>query len=112
MTLPQLNRRLSLETPQKVPDGAGGYNTIWVALGVLWATCEARTGRERGEGGAPVSAVTYKITVRAAPVGSPSRPRPEQRFREGTRIFNIRAVIESETDGMYLTCLAEEEVVV
>lgn len=111
MTPPRLNRRLTLEMPQKVPDGAGGYQTSWTALGHLWAALQPRGGRESESDGAPVSAVSYKIIVRGAPQGSPARPKPEQRFRDGGRIFRIRAVTESDADGMYLTCFADEEVV-
>lgn len=109
--LPRLNRRLALEDPQRVPDGAGGYVTAWIPQGVHWAHVQPRTGRERAEGGGPLSEVSYKITVRSSPLLSPSRPRPEQRFRDGARIFNIRAVTELDDAGMYLTCFAEEEVV-
>lgn len=111
MKLPHLNRRLTLETPQKVPDGAGGYQTTWVPLGQLWAALQPRGGRESEGEGAPISAVSYKITVRGAPQGSPARPKPEQRFRDGGRIFKIRAVTESDEAGMYLLCFADEEVV-
>ena len=111
MSTPRLNRRLTLETPVRTADGAGGFTTTWSAMGVHWANCKARTGRERGAGGAPVSAVAFVITVRAAPQDSPARPKPEQRFRDGGRIFNIRAVAETDDTGMYLACYADEEVV-
>ncbi len=111
MSLPRLNRRLTLENPQKVPDGAGGYTTTWAPLGQLWASCKPRAGRERAQGGAPISAVSYKIIVRGAPQGSLARPKPEQRFRDGGRIFNIQAVTELDETAMYLACYAEEEVV-
>jgi len=111
MRLPRLNRRLTLEAPQKVADGAGGHTTTWIPLGQLWASCEPRSGRETGRGGAPVSSVSYKIIVRGAPQGSPARPKPEQRFRDGGRIFNILAVTEMDESAMYLTCFADEEVV-
>lgn len=111
MTVPRLNRRLTLETPQKASDGAGGYTTNWVPLGQLWASCQPRRGVERGEGGAPISSVSYVIVVRGAAQGSAARPRPEQRFRDGGRVFNIRAVTERDDRGMYLTCFADEEVV-
>ena len=111
MTLPKLNRRLTLETPEKVPDGAGGYTINWNVLGTLWAAVDGRTGRERAEGTGPLSTVAYRITVRAAPVGNAERPKPEQRFRDGARIFWIRAVIEDVDTTQYLTCLAEEEIV-
>jgi head-tail adaptor len=112
MSHPHLNRPLVLEAPQRVNDGAGGYTELWQPLGTLWAQVRARTGREAVQGGVAVSRMGCKITVRAAPQGSPERPGPEQRFREGTRVFVIRAVTESDADGRYLICFADEEVAV
>jgi len=107
-----LSRRLTLETPQRTADGAGGFSETWVELGTLWADVTARTGRERSDGTAQVSNTAYRITVRAAPYGSPSRPAPEHRFREGTRIFRIEAVAERDPHARFLTCFAQEEVAV
>lgn len=109
---PILSRKLVLEAPERVSDGAGGFNEGWVQIGILWAEVAARTGRETAQGGAPVSRVGYKITVRGARYGSPQRPEPQQRFREGARIFTIQAVAERDPSGRYLTCFAEEELVV
>ncbi len=105
-----LNRKLTLEEAQRSPDGAGGYTKVWVALGELWADVNSGTGRERAGEFVTLSTVPYKITVRAAPQGAPSRPRPEQRFREGARLFRILAVTEDDPRGHYLTCFAHEEV--
>lgn len=106
-----LTRLLALEEAQRVADGAGGYSLAWVALGALWAQVDAGTGRERAVESVTQSIVGYRITVRAAPSGSPRRPRPEQRFREGTRVFRIVAVAERDARGMYLDCTCIEEVV-
>ncbi len=107
-----LNRQLVLEAPERIADGAGGFDETWVAKGTLWAEVRARTGRETTGGGAQVSNTGYRITVRAAPYGAASRPKPEQRFRDGTRIFRIEAVAEMDPVGRFLTCFAEEEVAV
>lgn len=104
-----LNRQLVLEAPERVSDGAGGFTQSWVPKGTLWAEVKARTGRERTEAATPVSAVSYKITVRAAPVGAAQRPAAEQRFRDGTRVFVIRAVADGGANGRFLTCFADEE---
>ncbi|MEM6940556.1 MAG: phage head closure protein [Pseudomonadota bacterium] len=112
MTLPKLNRKLVLEAPDRVSDGAGGYTEGWIVLGTLWAEINARTGRETASIGAPVTRVGYKIVVRGAPFGAPSRPMAQQRFRDGARIFNIEAVAERDPEGRYLTCFVEEERVV
>lgn len=108
--LPRLSHRLTLEAPARVPDGSGGYTESWAALGTLWAELKARSGRESLTGGAPVSVQGYRITVRGAPVGHPERPLPQQRFRDGARVFRIEAVAERDVEGRYLICIAEEEV--
>jgi hypothetical protein len=54
----------------------------------------------------------YKIVVRAAAFGAPDRPKPEQRFREGERLYLIQAVTEEDPAGHYLACFATEEAVV
>ncbi len=108
--VPQLNRRLTLEAPAAIDDGAGGYEPVWTVLGVLWAQVAPRGGAERRGHNRPGSRTRYKITVRAAPVGALDRPRPEQRFRDGQRVFEITAVTEMDAQGLYLTCHAEEEV--
>jgi head-tail adaptor len=110
MSAPRLNRKLVLEGAQRVPDGLGGFALAWVAKGTLWAAVEAASGRERAGESVTVSTVGYRITVRGAPEGAPSRPRPEDRFREGGRIFRITAVSEADAGGRYLTCFAQEEV--
>jgi SPP1 family predicted phage head-tail adaptor len=107
-----LNRKLTLEAPERVPDGAGGYGETWRQVGEIWADIAARTGRETTDGTAHLSSTGYKITVRAAPYGAPSRPKPEQRLRSGSRIFKIEAVTDRDPRGRYLTCYAQEEVAV
>lgn len=109
MTAPKLNRSLVLEGPVKMADGAGGYTRNWEPLGVLWAELKAGTGREQAASAATLSRVPYRITVRAAPYGAPSRPVAGQRFRDGTRVFEIYAVAEKGVQAAYLTCHAQEE---
>jgi len=106
----RLTRALVLETPDRNPDGAGGYAETWRALGTVWAAVEPRTGRETGGQSAVLSRVPLRITVRAAPPGAPSRPRAGQRFVEGARIFAILSVTEADAPGRFLRCEAEEAV--
>jgi len=101
--------RLGLETPARTADGLGGFVTRWQHLGWLWARMDARSGREAGTGTGAVSVVQWRITLRAAPVGDPRRPRPGQRFRLGPRLFLIGAVAEGDALGRTLDCFAREE---
>lgn len=110
MNLVRLNRRLVLEAAQNQVDGAGGFSQVWVGLGVLWAEVAAGTGREITGQEVLVSATPYRITVRGAAYGSAARPKPDQRFRDGERLFTILSVAERDPDARYLICIAREEV--
>lgn len=112
MTTPHLNRRLMLEAQERVADGAGGYAISWVPVGEVWAQVKPRSGRIKTTRSAAVSMLALRIFVRATPVGSPSRPQPQQRFREGTRHYMIEAVSELDAGGRYLICYALEETAV
>lgn len=107
----KLTRPLVLEAPERVPDGAGGFAQVWAVRGTLWAEVVARTGREAAGEGASLGRAAYRITVRAAPQGAPSRPVAGQRLRDGARLFAVLAVTESAAGLGYLTLWAEEEVV-
>lgn len=110
MRRPVLSRALILEEAAHLPDGMGGFSERWQELGRVWAEISAGNGRERLSEFVTLSMVPWRITVRGAPVGAPSRPKPGQRFREGARVFRILAVSERDLDGAYLTCFAHEEV--
>lgn len=107
-----LSRKLVLEAPERVADGAGGYAESWIAKGAIWADVQARTGRERDGGEVSLARMAFRIVVRGAPEGAASRPAPGMRFREGQRLFLIEAVAERDPRGRYLTCFAREEVAV
>jgi head-tail adaptor len=107
---PQLRRRLVIEERVSLPDGAGGYAVSWRPLGTVWADVRARGLGEDFVAAHERPRVRYRILLRGAPVGAPSRPRPDQRLREGDRVFNILAVAEAGPDGRFLEVAAEEGV--
>lgn len=106
----RLNRLLILEESLRIPDAAGGFTEDWTPLGEVWAEVTARTGRGAEFGAVPTGRVNWRIVVRSAPVGMPSRPKAGQRFRDGTRYYRIEAVAERDPQGRFLTCFATEEV--
>lgn len=107
---PVLDRLMVLEAPGRVADGAGGWVENWVALGQLWCAVKPGTGKADDADLVGLATVPLRIVVRAAPEGSAARPRPEQRLREGGRVYRILAVAEADAAGHYLTCFAREEV--
>ena len=106
---PVLNRRLVLEARERVPDGAGGYSESWTALGSHWAEVTPYRGRAQEHDTLPASVVPVRIVVRAVVPGRPGRPRAEQRFRDGSEVFRIDSVAESDPAGRYLVCQAVRE---
>lgn len=108
MSVPNLNRKLALEEAVRSPDGLGGVSEVWTALGSIWASIDARGGAERLIGGRMVPVTKFKIITRSAPFGAASRPRAEQRFVEGGRVFDILAVAEMDGAAQYLEIWAEE----
>ena len=108
MSAPVLDRLLVLEQATRAPDGAGGFTSTWAAICTHWAEVTSGAGRQTAGEEVFLAQVPYRITLRAAPYGDPARPRPEQRLRDGARIFSILAV--AERDARYLVCFAREEV--
>ena len=109
MTTPHLTRKLVLEGRTRVPDGAGGFTEAWAVRGTLWAEVVSGTGRDVPGEEITLAAIPYRITVRGAAQGAPSRPKPDQRLRDGARLFRILAVTERDATGQFLTCFAREE---
>lgn len=109
MTRVVLNRRLTLEAEARSPDGAGGFVSVWGALGTLWAALEPGRATEATGGEQATAVQPVTVTVRAAPEGDPARPRRGQRFREGGRAYPIRSVRARDARGLYLSCDCIEE---
>lgn len=109
MTAPHLSRLLTLESPNRLPDGAGGVTTAWTALGTLWAEVSPGDARPQATPGGAVAEGPLRIVVRGSPRGAPSRPRPGQRFRDGGAVYSIVSVQEDDALGRFLRCAATEE---
>ncbi len=110
MRVPNLNRRLVLERPVTVPDGAGGFAESWAVAGVVWAELSPGVGREAAGEEINLASVAWRVTLRGAPVGSPGRPVAGNRLRDGARVFTVLAVGERDPQGRHLVCFAREEV--
>ncbi|MEO1549378.1 MAG: phage head closure protein [Pseudomonadota bacterium] len=108
MSAPELSRRLILQERVRSADGAGGQTGGWSDLGTLWAEVKPRRGREQAVGDRERSSVPVSVTVRAASPGAASRPRPDQRFADGPRLYGILSVTEQGPMGRYLVCACVE----
>ena len=104
-TLAAMRHRLALEDTVSVPDGAGGSMSSWAHVSDVWAGIRPLSGSEVSDAGGLAGRVSHEITVRYR-----AGVAPPQRFRMGSRIFDIKAVIDEREAHRFLICLVEERV--
>jgi head-tail adaptor len=105
---PQLNRPMILERFDDSTDSGGGLSGGWNALGTLWVEVATSRGRSQTQAGRDIPVQSVRLLTRGAPIGSPRRPEPGQRLRDGARHYAILAVSEWDTDGWYIDITAQE----
>ncbi len=59
-----LDQRVTIERPERAPDGGGGHTVTWEPVATVWAAVEPLSGRERLQAQQVQSAVTYRIRIR------------------------------------------------
>ncbi|MCU0955092.1 MAG: phage head closure protein [Hyphomicrobium sp.] len=104
-TLAAMRHRLALESMVPVPDGAGGSISSWAHVSPVWARIRPLSGSEVSDAGGLAGRVSHEITIRYR-----DDVAPPQRFRLGSRIFDIKAVIDEREAHRFLICLVEERV--
>lgn len=103
MRIGDLRHRLVLEQVARVDDGSGGADETWTTVEELWAAVRPVNGLEREAADQLAGRVTHEIWVRYR-----AGVKPEMRFRQGGRVFEVRAVIDAAERRRFLKCLAEE----
>lgn len=99
-----LRDRLTLEQAVRTADGGGGAAVSWETVTELWAQVRPITGDERLRAGQVTGRITHKVTLRYR-----DGIVPAMRFRQGARILDIVAVLESGRRAR-LDCLCEERI--
>jgi SPP1 family predicted phage head-tail adaptor len=97
-----LRRRLTLEQAARVADGGGGAAVAWTTVTELWAAVRPLSGSERARADQLASRVTHEVWLRRR-----DGVLPAMRLRQGARVFEIVAVLETQWPGR-LRLLCEE----
>ena len=104
MTNPaRFNRRLALEAPVEISDGAGGFNRTYEQVALLWAEVTPSAARGDVDADRLGAAVTHRIVIRA-----PRALSTRNRFADGARRYRIVAYRETD-DRRLLEIQAEEQ---
>lgn len=103
-----LTRRLTHLAAVRTADGAGGFLESWVVQGAIWCEVRMRSGDLKQTEFGERPRLKVRILTRAVPPDHPARPRPGDHLQEGSRIYLVEAVHESDVQGHYLAILASE----
>jgi SPP1 family predicted phage head-tail adaptor len=101
----QLNRRLALEAPVEIPDGAGGVVRSFETVATLWAQVAPVSARGDVEAEKLGGAVTHLIRIRKSPDIT-----TRHRLRDGTTLYRIVSIRDRDGRGRFLNIAAEERV--
>ena len=103
VTIADLRHRVTIETPVRTNDGAGGAIVVWTSVAEVWAAIWPTSGSEGFTLDRTEGSVSHEIWLRFR-----SDVKPEMRLTFGTRVFDIRASIDPQDRGHWLKCLVRE----
>lgn len=103
ISLGELRTRLVLEEANRTGDGGGGSDVIWNTVDEVWAAVRPSGGGEGFQSDRVAGRLSHTIFIRYR-----GDVKPEMRFREGTRVYDIRAVFDPDRRRHWLRCLAQE----
>lgn len=99
----KLNKRLTIQTVARVSDGQGGFTETWSDGSTVWASIEPMKAYERFQAHQMAVPVSHKIVMRYSSTVDES-----VRLKYGTRIFNIKEVINVDEANRFLKIKAIE----
>ena len=99
----KLRTRIAIRRPVRTPDGAGGVSRSWSTIASPRAYVKPISGGERFQAMAISATVTHRIFIRYR-----TDILPSDRIEIGSRLFQIRAVLDIEERKRWLEIFAEE----
>ena len=100
-----LKHKITIQEKTQTSDGMGGYTETWKELYTVWAAIWPVSGREYIATGRKEGEVTHRIQIRYREGIMPSH-----RVLYGSRVFDIRAVLNHEEKNKYLDLMCVEKV--
>ena len=99
-----LRHGLVLEAASRFGDDAGSATVSWTPVAIIWAAMRPASGREVIDADGVSARVTHDIHIRwRADVTA------AMRFRDGARVYLIRAVRDVDDRRRRLACSVEEQ---
>jgi SPP1 family predicted phage head-tail adaptor len=100
-----LRHRLTIEEPARAADDGGTAIVTWAGIGEAWAAIEPISGREIVAADGLGGRITHEVRLRWR-----ADVTPAHRLRLGTRLFDIRSIIDEGELRRWLVLRCEERV--
>jgi SPP1 family predicted phage head-tail adaptor len=100
----EMRERVTLQSPSRTPDGAGGAEVTWTSGATIWVKVEEQRGSERLAGERLAAGTKLRLTIRYR-----SGITTEMRVLWNARVLNIRAVGNPDGRKRFLVLDCEEE---
>lgn len=104
----RLRHRVVVERATDGTDAYGDQVPTWSALATVWAGIEPLSGREYLAAAHIQADVSTRIVIRGIPGVSIT---PKDRIRYGTRLFDIKQVVDRDAENIEIQLLAQERFV-
>ena len=104
----KLRHRLTIQQSRRIGDGGGGSEGSWddpIKVATVWGSVKPLSGNERLRAMQLEARVSHRITIRYR-----TGITTAMRVLFGTRLFNIRAVLNLDERNRWLDIMAEEGV--
>jgi SPP1 family predicted phage head-tail adaptor len=100
-----LDKRIVIEAPAEIADGAGGVIRSYENGGTVWASVTPVSARADVEADLAAAAVTHRIVIRSGPALT-----TRHRLRLGERVFRITAFRDADLRARFIEISAQERV--
>lgn len=105
ITAGMLRNKVTVERLTDTPDGMGGYTKSWSSVQTAWMHLKPLSGSERLHAQYLEAATTHRAHCRASVDVTTA-----DRLKKGSRVFNVRAVLDLEERGKFYELQLEEGV--
>ena len=99
-----LNRRVIIQSVTRTSDGQGGYTEVWATFATVWASIVPMKGYEKFQAAKLETPVSHKMMMRYR-----SGVTTAMRILWGTRVFDIKEVLNMNEDNSFLQIIAIEK---
>ncbi|MFA5313219.1 MAG: phage head closure protein [Methanomassiliicoccales archaeon] len=100
----ELGKRITIQSPTRTSDGAGGWSVVWGTFSTMCASIEPVSGREPYSAQQLQGHVSHKVRIRYL-----AGVTHGMRVLYGTRTFDIQAVIDEDEKGVSMLLYCQEQ---